>query len=286
MEMVSAQPGDGGRVMKKLMLATATAVCLAAPAMAADIPLKAPPVVPVFTWMGGYVGVNAGYGWANSHDVVDCETFSTGIVVTVSTCANFGSIQPRGGFAGGQAGANFIQWGNFIGGLEVDLQWSDIKDSQAGTVINFLPGGLNATVTSSNKVAWFGTVRPRFGVAWDRLLVYGTGGFAFGRVDHNFNFADNFGFIAHDQTDTGRIGYVVGAGVEYAFWNNLTAKVEYQYIDFGSRNYDAQLFFAPAGPPGIFTIFAEHTSLRTDFHTVRAGLNWKFDYGAPVVAKY
>jgi outer membrane immunogenic protein len=70
-------------------------------------------------------------------------------------------------------------------------------------------------------------------------------------------------------------GYVVGGGVEYAFMPNLSAKVEYQYIDLGTEDYVAGLLFC-GGAACVTTAFAEHTSTRTDFHTVRLGLSWKW----------
>jgi outer membrane immunogenic protein len=72
-------------------------------------------------------------------------------------------------------------------------------------------------------------------------------------------------------------GYAVGGGLEYAFTRNLSAKVEYQYIDLGNENYAAPLLFCGV-TPCIGTAFAEHTSMRTDFHTVRLGLNWRWSY--------
>lgn len=125
------------------------------------------------------------------HDVTDFETVN-GFFSAIGT---FGSLEPSGGFGGGQFGVNVWQYAGWVFGFEADFQRASISDSSVGTVINFLPG-LNATVTSTNKVEAFGTIRPRFGYAWDRSLIYATGGFAWGQVRHSSAFADNFNFRA------------------------------------------------------------------------------------------
>jgi len=254
----------------KSLLPAAVAVCLAAPAMAADIPVKAPLAAPVFTWAGCYVGVNGGYGFTRKRDLNDTE-FTNNIP---GATARFGSLDPNGGFAGGQLGCNTMLWGGpWLLGIEADAHWANFNSSIGATVNNFLPGGLNATVTVDEHVRAFGTLRARFGYTWDRTLVYATGGFAWARVNYNFLFVDNFNFRAETNSRSMRGGYTIGGGIEHAFTQNLSLKVEYQYIDLGGENYVAPLFFM-TNPP-VPTVFSEHTGRRYDFHTVRAGLNWK-----------
>jgi outer membrane immunogenic protein len=155
-------------------------------------------------------------------------------------------------------------------GFEADGQWSDITDDSLFTLTPYLGAGTSATVGTSNKVQKFGTLRSRIGLAWDRTLVYATGGLAWGRVEHTMTWRDSFGFAAVDHVTGTQVGYVVGGGIEHAFSHHLTLKAEYQYIDLGSQHYTALEF------DGVASQFLVNTDTRTDFHTVRVGLNYKF----------
>jgi outer membrane immunogenic protein len=224
--------------MKKYLLSSVAALGLVAAgaASAADLPSRKGPVVapvyaPIFTWTGFYVGVNAGYGFGN-YDVKGAVTNTIG--------------DPDGFIGGAQVGYNY-QFGQFVAGLETDLQYSDMKSSRANLI-----GG-----TNKGELEYFGTVRARFGVAYDRFLPYITGGFAYGQ---NKVTVSGLGISTSD--DNTHFGYTVGAGLEYAFTNNLTAKIEYLYTDLGEKRY-----FSAAGVG---------TKIGNDFSVVRAGLNYKF----------
>jgi outer membrane immunogenic protein len=242
------------------------------------MPLKAPPPAPVFSWLGLYFGVNGGYGWSQSQTVVDTEWVNN--VQILSTTAAAGSRSLGGGFGGVQVGANFYQWNNWLLGVEADFQLGDIRGASSAVVPNFLPGGLIATINTSNRVGAFGTARGRIGYAWDSTLLYVTGGFSWGRTDYRFQYTDNFNFNAAQDFRHAKAGYVVGGGVEQAltWWDpNLSVKVEYQYINLGTQHYVAPLFFG-----AVNTVFAENQDVRTDFHTVRVGLNYRFSgFDAP-----
>jgi outer membrane immunogenic protein len=209
--------------MKKILLSSVALLGLATGALAADLPSRRAPApiiaaVPVFTWTGFYVGVNAGYGWSNNDfDAVDLA-----------------DEDDDGGFVGGaQVGYNY-QIGSFVVGLEGDVQYADF--GREG-VFDF--DGDGVFDDDFNSSDWFGTVRARAGVAFDRALIYATGGFAF----------------ADDAT-----GWTVGGGVEYAFTNNLSAKIEGLYVNLDGNDDD------------IFPGFDNET----DFGVVRAGLNFRF----------
>jgi outer membrane immunogenic protein len=206
--------------MKKILLASVALFGFAGAASAADLPTRAAPpapvfaAAPVFTWTGFYVGVNAGYGWSND----DFDAFDAA------------DIDDDGGFVGGaQVGYNY-QIGSFVVGLEGDIQYADFGAEGA---FDFDRDGDDDRFESSD---WFGTVRARAGVAFDRALIYATGGFAF----------------ADDAT-----GWTVGGGVEYAFTNNLSAKIEGLYVNFEEDDI--------AG-----------FEMENDFGVVRAGLNFRF----------
>ncbi len=198
-----------------------------------------PPVTPTNTWAGFYLGVNGGYGWGGGGDTV---TYGSGVL---------NRAQPEGGFGGGQLGYNF-QSGSFVYGVETDFQGGDISDRAAGS-----------GYASSERMDWFGTVRGRAGFAFDRALIYGTGGFAYGDVkQHAVIGGDSF-------TDGGatRTGFTLGGGIEYKLNNAWSLKAEYQYLDFGSEKLTDSVGVAATG------------DLDTNYHTARIGLNYRFGGG-------
>jgi outer membrane immunogenic protein len=255
-------------------------------AMAADIPpapaYKAPAVAPLYNWTGWYIGVNGGGAFGQDDPVIVRETFNGGpfSAGTWPGSARFGALDPTGGFGGGQFGYNW-QAGSWVLGLEADFQGARIRNRQTVTLPYIDPTD-SITVSTNDKLDWFGTVRGRLGYAWDRLLVYGTGGFAYGRVQDTLNMSDTFGFLATATTSSTRTGYAVGGGVEYAFGSNWSAKIEYQYINLGSTALSATEFTTFGAPSG----FAIASKVKFDYNTIRVGLNYKFDWGAPVIAKY
>jgi outer membrane immunogenic protein len=231
------------------------------------------PAACCFSWTGFYLGINAGYGFsADEQSVLNVETIQTAPIF-INGAGLFGTLDPAGAFGGVQIGHNF-QVGSWVWGIEADLQGGDISDESRGTVNNFLPG-LNATLDTKLQVGWFGTLRGRLGFAAGQTLIYGTGGFAYGSVKHSMRFVDNFGFTGQDTSSDARVGYTVGGGIEHAFSCCWSLKVEYQYINLGDEDYKAPLLFTAGG--GAATAFRENTVADIDFHTIRVGLNWKWD---------
>ena len=230
-----------------------------------------------FSWTGFYLGASGGYAWSNDETVRLVETFeSSSAPPVVAFAGNFGSLAPQGGFAGIQGGAN-LQMGAVVAGFEVDAQWADIADEFLVTAVATGPliGTLNYTIATSNRVTRFGTFRSRLGLAWDKTLVYATGGLAWGRVEHAMVFRDNAAapgpFSSIDHVAGTHIGYVVGGGIEHAFGPHMSLKVEYQYIDLGSEHYKAVERVAS----GTVSGFRTNIDTETAFHTVRLGLNIK-----------
>jgi outer membrane immunogenic protein len=212
-------------------------------AVAADLPQAPPPtrapvqVLPTgYNWSGFYIGVMGGGGWSTSQ-----------------------GVDFKGGFAGGTIGAN-AQFSNFVLGGELEAAWSDIGQT-ASTLFGL--------VSATDKIQAFGSAAVRAGFAIDNLLLYGKGGFA--AANNNLK-VSALGFTVSD-TQT-HLGYTVGAGLEYGFTPNLSAKVEYLWASYQSKNYFANLL-PPGAPSGTF-----------DVHTVKFGLNYRFGWGGPVVAKY
>ena len=210
---------------------------------AADIPVKGyykgPPrsVVSYYNWTGGYIGINGGYGWGNSD-------WDSPLI----------TLKPKGGMVGGTLGYNW-QSGAIVYGIEGDFDYSMMKDSQACVL---------GPCEIDNK--WFATARLRLGYAFDRWLPYLTGGAAFADVK-----ATRVGINPAGATDI-MAGWTVGAGVEYAFLGNWTAKFEYLYADLGKFDCGP----ACGGTP------VDNVSFQTS--VVRAGLNYKFS--GPIFSRY
>jgi outer membrane immunogenic protein len=258
--------------MRSTLLASAALIAVSSSAYAADVivyqdPIFSPQPIAQFNWTGFYAGVNAGYGggtFKHPFALAGRDTPSAAFETFLSGSLD---ITAGGGVAGGQVGYN-QQFGNWVAGVEADLQWSGIKGELSG-VIN--SGGDSANFALGTEVDWFGTVRGRLGgLVTDRFMVYATGGLAYGRVASYYNIAaDDFGF----GTDSGSVsdtswGWTIGAGAEYAFTDRLSLKTEYLYTDLGKRN----VLTAGGGVEDpLFTIDND-----VKFHTVRAGLNYHF----------
>ncbi|MDN3628008.1 outer membrane protein, partial [Methylobacterium isbiliense] len=264
---------------------------------AADLPRRAapPPVftpVPVFTWTGFYAGFNAGYGFdtssnSNAPTIVGVDA-RTGLVA-VPTAIAFQNRNSSDGFVGGgQIGYNyqFTPGAGFVVGIEADAQYVDFGRTRNRFVST---GPIFAQrVFNPNGIAgldFFGTVRGRLGYAWDRTLIYATGGFAYGSGGGN-----NFGLPNNDDFQT---GWTVGGGVEYALptdsflnffkSNAVTIKVEGLYVNldrgnglngaFAVNNAGAVITTAN---PGVVVVSGGNLRRDTEFAVVRAGLNYKF----------
>jgi outer membrane immunogenic protein len=274
--------------MKKVLLASVALVGLTAGAFAADLPSRrvapAPYVaVPVFTWTGFYVGVNAGYGFSANDDnrnsvgqfVATPGSLSGPLGGYTGVVSNgFSGSNSNDGFVGGgQIGYNY-QMGNWVIGIEADAQYADMNNTRRGQVVTLTPGVagfVGASNANFGGIDWFGTVRGRVGYAWDRLLVYGTGGFAYGGADDNNN--DGFGGFRGNNNDI-RTGWTAGGGVEYAFTPNLTGKIEGLYVSL-DRNASNGFIGTLGGVPVYTTAFGRRNN-DTEFAVVRAGLNYKF----------
>jgi outer membrane immunogenic protein len=219
----------------KLAAAAARLGLAALPAAAADLPqrpvYKAPIAAPQFNWTGFYLGVYGGYAFGTGNT----DGFN-------------------GGMAGGTIGYNWQAPGSmWVFGIEGDGGWTNFGDSTSVTV-----GAVTATASSEAKAT--ATLRARLGAAWDRTLLYVTGGGAWARNELSASVAIA-GVGAAGISDTqNHFGYAVGAGVEYAFMPNWSAKAEYLYMGLGSEDY-----FSGAVRSGDL-----------DVHTIKFGLNYRF----------
>lgn len=256
--------------MTRSILAAAAILALGSTAFAADLPARRgevyAPIAPVFTWTGFYVGVNAGAVFTdNNIRTSGTAPFTIGNVLAERRPSSI-SNDEVGFIGGGQIGYNY-QIGSIVLGAEADLQYTDISSdvSRVGT------SGANSVFRQ--ELDYLGTVRLKLGYAMDRFMIYATGGLAYGDVSNRATF---FSAAIPSQVDyvggksDVEVGYAVGAGLEYAFTNNLSFKAEYLYYDLGSRKVAVnQQNFALA--PGSYV-----SRFDNDGHIVRVGLNYRF----------
>ncbi|WP_082540788.1 outer membrane protein [Pseudolabrys sp. Root1462] len=192
---------------------------------------------PVFSWTGFYIGVNGGYGWSR---FTGTGTFGAD------------SVTAKGWLAGATVGYNY-QMGRFVLGVEGDFDWANVKYDTP------LFAG---TLTLKND--YFITAAARLGYAFDRTLLYGKVGAAWTRDKYDGN--DGAGGTV--TATSNRTGWMLGAGVEYAIWQNVSAKLEYDYLQFNGVTPS----FATTG--GLAVIGTSSVSLKTQI--VKAGLNYRF----------
>jgi outer membrane immunogenic protein len=254
--------------MKRILLTTASlgVLGLTAPALAADLSpyLKAPPVVtPAYDWSGFYVGVFGGGGFGN-HNLNNANG--------PAGFANFTlNYESTGAIGGGEAGYNW-QSGNVLFGVEGDAFWSGIKgNNNVGSTDAF-----GFASTDETGLRWGGTVRARGGITVDRLLLFFTGGWAYGSLQHT-NTDTVFGI---DQFNNKRSGLTAGGGIAYAVTDNLLGKIEYRYYDFGDYTRPA------VGATGVTANGQLPYTVHNTYSVVTLGLDYKFGGPAPLVAKY
>jgi outer membrane immunogenic protein len=223
-------------------------------ALAADLPAPAPypppqapatyvPVAPPFSWTGFYIGANAGYAWSN------VSSGSVGGAIGGVPFAGPFTASGNGFLGGGQLGYNW-QTGSVVFGIEGDFQGT----SGSGTV-TAVTDAINATA----KNPWFGTARGRIGYAFDRVMVYATGGLVYG--DATLNGTAGVGPTPF-STSTTYYTWTAGAGIEAAIYGPLSAKVEYLYAG------------SPSSVPAIPNVTSVSGTASTS--VVRAGLNYHF----------
>ncbi len=234
------------------MIAVAAAV-VSTSATAADLPARAPvyvPPAPIYNWSGFYIGGHVGAAFGGN------DSFSTdafGITSGNRDAAFMG---------GGQVGADYQFASNWVIGIEGQI--SGISNGDRTFSDGF--------GTLTDRTEWLASVTGRLGYSWGPGLIYAKGGVGF-RDNGGLTMTSVFdpAFIV-DRSDT---GYTVGGGLEYMFSPNWSGKVEYQYFNFDSTNITTLGFLTGTG-----------LSYRDDFHTVKVGLNYRFNWGTPVQARY
>src|ERR1700676_346510 len=244
--------------MKKFLLGTVALVALGAtvPALAADLAArpaytKAPAyMAPIYNWTGFYIGGHVGGAFSGNN----------GFAGTTNSSSN-------GRFLGGlQGGADYQFAPNWVLGIEGQYSW--LGSNNNGVAFT----GAGAGYVYTNNLRGLGSVTGRLGYTWGPALLYVKGGYAF--ADRNDSLTFNTVPQPFALNSSHNNGFTVGTGLEYMFAQNWSAKVEYQYYNFGKTSFVT---------PAVLTAFG---STRNDEHTVKAGINYRFNWGGPVVAKY
>jgi outer membrane immunogenic protein len=289
-------------VRLSILAAASLGLAIVLPAYAADMPLKAPPIQPPPpNWTGFYLGAQVGGGWGErtvtyaGNDLAAATLINGGLAIGgVQPVASHG-VSLSGVTGGIEAGYNWQIGRNWLIGLEADFSGSGVKGTGTGTSA-LAPPVFIQTVTSEQKLEWWGTVRGRLGwLATDDLLLFGTGGFAYGRVSESDSYiftgppggaivftsgvgGPSFSCVSNATCFSGsnsqvKFGWTAGAGGEWRMASKWTLKGEYLYVNLGnaSVNSSALAVFVPGAPSSYNANFG-----RADFHVARVGLNFHF----------
>lgn len=217
-----------------------------------------------YDWSGPYVGLQAGYGWKESQD--------PNIVGKDFDYRESQSLDPDGAIGGAHFGYLF-QSDSFVYGLESDLEFANMKDEMKMSATCCGYSNSYEIGELEKKIDWLGSLRLRAGYAMDEVLFYATGGLAVGgvKLDANFNGPEVPDVYFDETQKSTEWGWTLGAGLEYAFTDALSARIEYRYtdlsdIDINLRGDGGDPQSAPGGKIRV----------KNDFHAVRAGLSWRF----------
>ena len=257
-------------MLKKVLFASAAILLGAQAAHAADIAPAAP------DWTGFYLGLNGGYGGGTfDYPMNFTASYAPPASDTQAAAPNtldydFGADVTAGGFfGGGQIGYNY-QIDNFVLGVEGDIAGTNIEGK-----VRLYSDTANAEVSGHSEVDWFATARLRGGyAATSNLLLYVTGGLAWGSVTSGYD-ADlgRFGSLS-DSTTNSHMGWTLGGGFEYAVTENLSLKTEYLYVDLGKQKVQSFDLAEMANIDNVAADLTIHEDIA--FSTVKAGINWRF----------
>jgi outer membrane immunogenic protein len=253
------------------LVAAVSTIAFTQMASAADLPRKAPvyappPPPPVFSWTGCYIGGNIGYGWGRETVSIADLGETTGVPALAGV--PFGPVtgNTKGVLGGGQLGCNYQFAPNWVIGIEGDGEAADIKGDVTESFLNPI-GPTTVTGTAHAQTDWLASATGRLGWTWDRVMLYAKGGAAWAGDKYS---ADLPAFNEHIETNVTRLGWTVGGGLEWAFWNNWSAKVEYDFYNFNTRNLalPGTIAGVPEVVPGV--------DIKETISTVKFGVNYRF----------
>ncbi|HXW73081.1 MAG TPA: outer membrane beta-barrel protein [Methylocella sp.] len=315
-------------MLHRIVLATAGVLTLTGAVQAADL---TPPPPPPPIWTGFYVGVTAGGTWsgASSVDIAAVPFLDAGVVPGLgATSAALATgnyfVHPTAAFiGGGTLGYNYQFSPSIVAGIELDFSGvaADVRNAVVSTQA-LIPGStdvLAQSIANSHNLDFLGTIRGRLGyLVTPTLLVYGTGGLAYGQEQANtvltqfaagadpalvaagatspyavtgFAACSGFPAVTSCTYTTTRVGWTAGGGLEWLFTPNWSLKVEYLYYHLGSANYDVGFLQNTSNVTGT-PLYASHVTSSVNFNgnVVRVGLNYKFytwpEAGAPILPRY
>lgn len=244
-------------------------------------------------WSGAYAGISIGYGWESTDATFtgNDPAMNFALIGLAGSPITSANVDSKGALGGVTIGYNWQVQRSWLLGAEVDFNWSDL-DGKGCTTCRII-GPLTTTVGVRQEIDWFGTVRGRLGwLPTEQLLLYATGGLAYGRVQESAELSLNFvgapalgGFsfscttanvpcVVGSSSRTG-IGWTLGGGAEYALTSNISIKTEYLYVNIGHENLTSTALATAAAPNANRSSFTTHFG-DVEVHTVKAGLNLKF----------
>jgi len=253
---------DGESAMNKILLAAGGFLALlgmAAPASAADLPVKAAPppmVAPIYNWTGFYIGANGGCG-----QVRNCWDFQ----LVAGPLFSDGCRDRSGGLLGGQIGYRW-QSNQFVFGLEAQGDWADLTSTRVSV--------LNPAFSTRARTDGIGLFTGQIGWAWDTVLLYVKGGAAV--TSNSFAVQTTLNGIDVASASSTRWGATVGAGLEWGFAPNWSVGVEYNHLFMGDSDHT---FIVPA-----LAVASSRISQDVDMLTLR--VNYRFGWGSPVAPRY
>ena len=260
---------------KQFLLASVGAIAIAGSAFAAEPAPVPPPPVPVFTWSGVYLGGQIGYAWGK--DNVSWSGTDANILDLVG--GSFGE-GPQGVIGGAHLGYNIQPNPWFVAGIEASVDGTSLRKTVVVPLADFA-GDTFGSMTASSNAGVQGSVRGRLGIAFDRVLLYGTGGVAI--TSFNTTYFDTTGFFTgvpgtNTTISNTRAGFTFGGGIEYAVTDNWSVRAEYRYSNFGHiTDYpfaNPNNFVLPAG--GF--VVAQHYLNESQ---VQVGFSYRFDMMVP-----
>jgi len=277
-EVMSQKKQGGTDMFKRLIISGLTvigSVSFLGMAQAADLPVKSSPYIapaPVWSWTGFYIGGHVGGGWGTTSSTLNSlgtpfplpPGFGTGALSNLSSSGILGGVQ---------LGYNYQISPLFVLGVEGDFSWADINGDGPCSVQ--LPFFIPVAFSCGGTANWIGDITGRVGLAHDRLLVYLKGGWAWSDNDYNVSGTIPIGpgVSVNGSASSTRSGGLLGFGIEYAFTQNWTAKIEYNYIDFGTDTITV-----PTSVTGLGGGLNLSPSVAIDerINLVKVGVNYKF----------
>jgi outer membrane immunogenic protein len=262
--------------LRRLAGATAGLLLTGTSTFAADLGVAplAPPPPPIFTWTGFELGVQVGGGVGRTSVNID-GSFAPPFAVGPSS----DSYSTTGPFGGIHLGFNYQLTQPIVVGVQVEGNFAAITGNVVAPPINFASTSIREVLSAD----------ARLGVAFDRLLIYAIGGFAYADIRNEIQLAGLPPGVI-DFFAVNRYGFDVGGGLEYNFYGNWTARAEYRYYDWGTRGFNSPGFGSVVNSAlgGALAFAIPNHSSRETLQTGRIGLTYKFAWpsAVPVVAKY